>query len=265
MTVLPNFIQENPFSIRRVVTSKSDCLDLEDQYQIVYLVRGAILHWEGGQRKTVRERHLLLIPPSGGTELRVAALSKFYQLCFAHTSLEHLRFFDSQRIRTFCLPDELASRVQNILSQMQEEYTGKKYGYERMFGLKLEELGLLLERTLPRIWKQQHSGSSATIEEVVAYIQTHYTEQFSLSSLARLCDLTPSYFSRVFREKMGTPPFEYINRVRVQKACTLLKRSDMPVIEIAFAVGYNNLSFFNRYFHKLNGISPREYRKFIRT
>lgn len=264
MTVPLNYIPENSFSINRIISSRSDCLAVEEQHQIVYLDRGAIRCSERDQRSVIRDRHLLLIPPGRGEHLQVAALSRFYQICLRGTFWELPRLFDTGWIQVFHLPEELASRIQFTLSQMLEEFRDKSSGYERMICLKMAELDLLIERTLPRICVQEPDSGAATLDEVVGYIQSHYNEEFSLSFLARLCGLTPSYFSRVFTVKTGTPVFEYINHIRIQKACTLLKRSDMTVIEIALAVGYNNISFFNRYFRKLNGMSPRDYRTYIR-
>jgi AraC-like DNA-binding protein len=67
-------------------------------------------------------------------------------------------------------------------------------------------------------------------------------------------------FSRRFKDSAGCPLFEFINRQRISRACALLKSSGMSIIEIAEAVGYNNLSFFNRYFLRIIGLSPRAYR-----
>ncbi len=259
-----NHSPESSCTIRQVITSKSNCLALEVQHQIVYLERGAILHRERDRQRTVRDKHLLIIPPGRGAELRVAAMSKLYQVSFGNFFWDHPRFVDLERIQVFRLPEELVSRVRIAFSQMLGEYTEKNPGYKRMIRLKLEELGLLLERALPRLCSPDLDQGASTLAQVVAYIQSHYDGEFSLHSLARLCGLTPSYFSRVFKEKTGTPVFEYINRIRVRKACVLLKRSNMSIIEIAYAVGYNNVSFFNRYFRKLNGMSPREYKKYIR-
>jgi AraC-like DNA-binding protein len=78
--------------------------------------------------------------------------------------------------------------------------------------------------------------------------------------MAGLSGFNPSYFSRAFKHKAGMPLFEYVNHLRIRKACILLKRSALSIIEIAFSVGYNNISFFNRYFRKIMKMSPREYR-----
>ncbi|HPG86673.1 MAG TPA: helix-turn-helix transcriptional regulator, partial [Spirochaetales bacterium] len=74
------------------------------------------------------------------------------------------------------------------------------------------------------------------------------------------CATNASDFSRRFKERAGCPLFEFINRQRVARACALLKSSDLSIIEISEAVGYNSLSFFNRYFLRIVGLSPREYR-----
>jgi YesN/AraC family two-component response regulator len=191
-------------------------------------------------------------------------MSRIWQIHFGAAFWDEPSFLKSWKIQSWRLSEQLVSRVQIILAQILEEYEEKSAGYERMIRLKLKELALLLERTLPRIRYPGSDEGASSIDEVVEYIQLHYSNDFSLSSLSSLCGLTPSYFSRVFKAKTGTPVFEYVNRVRVQKARALLKKTEMSIIEIAFAVGYNNVSFFNRYFRKLNRMSPREYRKYIR-
>ena len=98
------------------------------------------------------------------------------------------------------------------------------------------------------------------MEDVITYIQENYTQNISLDEIADRCALNRSYFSRAFHNAAGMPLFEFINRIRVRKSCILLKRTNQSIIDIAFATGYNNISFFNRYFKKIMKISPREYR-----
>jgi len=92
------------------------------------------------------------------------------------------------------------------------------------------------------------------------YIQAHSADPLSLDGLAARYGMNPSNFSRLFNGSTAVPLVEYINRVRIQKSCQLLKRTDAGIMEIAMAVGYNNLSHFNRYFKRIIGQSPREYR-----
>jgi len=104
-------------------------------------------------------------------------------------------------------------------------------------------------------------GRPWTIEELRAWIDTHYEESFTLEEMVGRCALNTSDFSRRFKDATGSPLFEYLNRRRVSRAALLLRDGELPITEIAFSVGYNNLSFFNRYFLRLMGMTPGEYRR----
>ena len=127
-----------------------------------------------------------------------------------------------------------------------------------------------LIRIFIHIYREQTSiqelkqGAVWQINDALSFIHENYAEQFSLADMAEKYSFSPGYFSRIFRERTGQPLFEYINNIRIQRACILLKKSSQTITEIAFAVGYNNISFFNRYFRKLIKMSPREYRSSIR-
>ena len=131
-----------------------------------------------------------------------------------------------------------------------------------MVRVKLMEAVLLL-------WRGLSPGPASTggsvlrfhAEEAKRYIEEHCSEPLTLSQLAGRYGLNPSYFSRLFHQEAGVPVVESINRARIQKGCQLLKRSQATIVEIALAVGYNNLSHFNRYFRRIVGMSPREYRQ----
>jgi AraC-like DNA-binding protein len=101
------------------------------------------------------------------------------------------------------------------------------------------------------------------IEDAKRYIEDNYEQAFSLEFFTDKCAMNTSDFSRRFKELAGCPLFEFINRQRVRRACALLKSSGLSIIEISEAVGYNNLSFFNRYFLRIVGLSPRQYRSSV--
>lgn len=100
-----------------------------------------------------------------------------------------------------------------------------------------------------------------TIDDAIRHIDEHFSEAFSLEWFVSRCAMNVTDFSRRFKEKAGCPLFEYVNRRRIRRACSLLKSTGLPVIEIAYSVGYNSLSFFNRYFLRVTGRSPKEYRR----
>jgi len=110
----------------------------------------------------------------------------------------------------------------------------------------------------------RRTGGPWKIEDVVRYIEERYSESFSLDFFVSRCAMNTSDFSRRFKEKTGCPLFEYVNRQRIRRACSLLRDGDMPIVDVAFDVGYNNLSFFNRYFMRIMRTTPRDFRAFSR-
>ncbi|MBL9155246.1 MAG: helix-turn-helix domain-containing protein [Verrucomicrobiales bacterium] len=98
------------------------------------------------------------------------------------------------------------------------------------------------------------------LDRVVRHLHAEMARLIRLETVARVAGLTPKSFCRFFRANTGKTLVEYVNAMRVGEACRLLVETGRPVTEIAFAVGFNNLSNFNRRFRELKGLSPREFR-----
>lgn len=103
------------------------------------------------------------------------------------------------------------------------------------------------------------------IRQAAAYIDENYFEDLNLSTMAEKFNVESSYFSRMFRQEMGENLILYITRKRIEKAKTYIANADINLTEIAFMVGYNDYSYFNRVFKKNTGMSPREYRNQLHT
>lgn len=98
------------------------------------------------------------------------------------------------------------------------------------------------------------------INTVIEYIFRHYAEPMTLSEVAGLVGMADSYFSSFFRKSTGNRFVEFLNRVRVSRACTLLLETDRQITRICYDVGFNNVANFNRRFHELKGVTPSEFR-----
>ncbi len=102
---------------------------------------------------------------------------------------------------------------------------------------------------------------SAGINKALAYIDSHLTEPFSESDLAAIASKSPSAFSRCFRRHTGMALVQYVNRLRINLACQLLmSEGDLPITDICYAAGYNNISNFNRQFLAQKGMPPSRFR-----
>jgi len=95
---------------------------------------------------------------------------------------------------------------------------------------------------------------------VYNYIRENYFKPVSLERISRIAHMSPFTFSRYFKKNCGAGFIEYLNRVRVNKACYLLRETEYQVHEIASECGFLSISNFNKQFRKTEGLSPRDYR-----
>ena len=99
-----------------------------------------------------------------------------------------------------------------------------------------------------RIWKAR------------CFIHYHLGEALSLTRVADFVSISPNYLSEEFKRVTGSKFVDYVAHTRIEKACELLSNSNLRISEIAFEVGFQSLSQFNRVFKKLSGKSPTKYR-----
>ena len=98
------------------------------------------------------------------------------------------------------------------------------------------------------------------VQKAVVYIEEHFEENLSLSSLSAQFHVESSYFSKMFRKETGENLMLYICKKRMEKAIEYMKNSERSLTEIAFMVGYDDYTYFNKVFRKMMNISPREFR-----
>ena len=98
------------------------------------------------------------------------------------------------------------------------------------------------------------------IEPAVDYINKSFTSRpLNISELAKMCDITPEYFRRVFRDFFGDSPVMHINKMKISRAKELLMSGMYSVSEVCELSGYSDPSHFSREFKKATGFCPSEY------
>ena len=100
----------------------------------------------------------------------------------------------------------------------------------------------------------------AEIWKARCFIREHLDEELSLTKVANLVNISANHLSEKFKEVTGENFVCYISRARVERARDLLNSGDLRISEIAFAVGFQSLSQFNRSFKKITGKSPTSFR-----
>lgn len=98
-------------------------------------------------------------------------------------------------------------------------------------------------------------------QRVVAYLEDHYRTNLSLETLAKANHCSASYLSHMFKAMSGLSLRAYINALRIRDAVVYLENTDMPISEIAYALGYGDSNYFSTVFQREKGCPPSAYRK----
>lgn len=102
-----------------------------------------------------------------------------------------------------------------------------------------------------------------SVEIIKEYIQKHYNEDVNLNKIVEVTFLSSCYVSDLFKNKTGENIIDYLTRVRIEKAKTLLKDVKIKTYEVSQMVGYEDATYFSKVFKKVVGVSPTEYRNMI--
>ncbi len=104
-------------------------------------------------------------------------------------------------------------------------------------------------------------AANPTIREIQRFVDTHYHENITTQDVANHIMINPDYFSLYFKKHTGENFTQYLRRYRLEKACDLLKNTDLKISVIAEQISYKSLTHFYELFFKQYGMTPAEYRK----
>jgi len=111
------------------------------------------------------------------------------------------------------------------------------------------------------IISKKEEQSSSLIMKAKAYIEEYYYKDLSLDDVSRIVDISPYYFSKLFKEETGENFIEYLTNVRIEKAKKLLHNRELSIKNICADIGYSDPNYFSRIFKKQVGLTPTEYRE----
>ena len=151
------------------------------------------------------------------------------------------------------LPSELFPAILSRIKKVEKLSTVSDISSEYM------RMSLLYE-ILSIMAQNGHSKERNTwTNQVLGLIDSRYNQPITTQWLADQMGLERCYFSTLFKKQIGKSPLDYLNSVRIEKACNLLKETDAPISSVAESVGMSDKSFF-RIFKKLVGKTPRQYK-----
>lgn len=121
---------------------------------------------------------------------------------------------------------------------------------------------LLYQNTIAKNgYELAENDPMSPLKTMISYIQNNYQEKITLSNVAESGMMCQSKCCRLFRDALKQSPIEYLQNYRIGKGIYLLDHTDMSITEIALECGFHGASYFTETFRKINGITPKEYRK----
>lgn len=106
-----------------------------------------------------------------------------------------------------------------------------------------------------------HSDTVKKVAEAIIYLSDHLHESLRVKALARLAGLSPAYFGELFKAQTGCAPRQYVQLLRMHRACQMLRETGLGIKEIAGRLGYQDPFHFSRQFKAFEGVSPSQYRQ----
>ena len=158
-------------------------------------------------------------------------------------------------------------QVARCLDMLLQEAQRGQSGYESVCQDLLHILLLLLVRhrgsILRPVPREQKAGRECSL--VRRYIDSHFKESITLDGLAAVAHLNKYYLAHAFQKEYGVSPIRYLTARRIQESKFLLAETDHSLSHIAQVLGFSSASYFSQCFHRIEGVSPKEYRQRSRS
>lgn len=184
---------------------------------------------------------------------------------FFNPNLIHL-FVDKRR--DFCnrldRKNPMRKRILALFLSIENEFSQQREEYQLMIKLNLLNIFVLLHRHFgyggADYSNDFTTSNSDAIEKSMDYIHAHLTEDLTLARIARIANMSETYYSSVFKKLNGTSPWGYITSKRIELAKNYLLDNKGTMLDLAMKCGFKNTANFNKTFKKYTGLTPTEYR-----
>lgn len=230
-------------------------------YHLLYIASGECRVVIGGKTHVVKEGGIILYLPGERQEyyFEPDRHSVSYYIHFTgrdvFSILRSLGFVGKNIYEA-----EKNPALEEIFLQMHREYSLLRVAHEQITsGLLLALLGIA-SRVVCRGEMPVDEKKQAQVERAIERMYADIDKKLSVEALARECNYSVGYFAHLFSSVVGLSPHAYMNRLRIERAKSMLLHTESTVLEIALAVGCQDQNYFSRFFKEQTGLSPTAYR-----
>ena len=232
------------YSQGRKVNGISLALEGQAQYRSV-----------SGKKYIINEGDVLFLPSSSAYTIDINGSYHHYTVNFAlHGEYSNALPYSEITV----LHTENAQYFKTAFARLCEVWSEKKSGYEMkatMYAYRLLE-AFVSEMNAKKL---ENNHTYHTLSKAKEYIDKNYSKSITISSLAKLCDMSETNFRRTFLSTFGQTPIAYRDKVRLQSAKEFLESGFYSVGEVAMRCGFDDVSYFCRFFKKHTGLTPLEF------
>ncbi|MBP1889476.1 YesN/AraC family two-component response regulator [Clostridium moniliforme] len=108
---------------------------------------------------------------------------------------------------------------------------------------------------------EEYKEEISPIDKALKYIDENFKDNINLNTIADKCNLSSCYFSKLFKREVGVNFSQYLKNKKIQHAKKLLKTTEIPILNIAIDLGFEDCGYFIRVFKNIEGITPKKYRE----
>lgn len=231
------------------------------EYVLIYCMSGAGWYALDNNIYKVRANQYFILPPNR-PHTYASDNDNPWTIYWIHFTGPHAAIYseDSQK------PQDIRPALNSRISERQHVFEEIFSTLERSTDLEsLRYASSLLHYYLAsmrylRLYRQEAPTSSSLIDAAKHYMQENIEKHLTLEQIAHYTGYSPSHFSSLFRKATGESPLAYLNRLKIEHACLLLKTTDMRINQICHKVGISDNYYFSRLFKQHTGISPKQFR-----
>lgn len=140
--------------------------------------------------------------------------------------------------KDYLLKPVRAADILNTLNELADKYIGKE----------------------DDIVGEETEATNPLVREATEYMQENYARDLSLTEVAEHLRISTGYLSTLMNQNLGCGFVDYLNQIRVDRACCYLEQNQLKNYEVAYKVGFNDEKYFSKVFKKVKGMTPKEYR-----
>lgn len=233
-----------------------------NQYVLIYCVDGSGFYVVDGKRYEVG-RNQYFILPIGKPHEYGATEGHHWTIYWVHFRGKAAHVFAEGAATPQSINVTMQSRISERINIFEEILTTLHLGdgiEDLRYASSLLAHFLASMRYLEQFRRAKTEEERDIVEQAIHYMRENIEQHITMDEVLRYVGYSQSHFSTVFKKKTGVSPITYINRLKIEHACRLLRTTDMKVNQICYKVGIEDALYFSRLFSKIMNMSPTDYR-----